>query len=73
VENRLSYLLVKAAYRESKMDVPEIIRRAIKIGERNGRITFDELDQLCGSAIQAEDIERIFHALSEAGVSLEEQ
>jgi hypothetical protein len=55
------------------MGVPEIIRRAIEIGERNGKITFDELNQLCGGALSAEDIEPILNALSEAGIWLEER
>jgi len=54
------------------MDVPKIIRQAIEIGERNDKITFDELNQLCGSGLEAEDIERILNALSEAGIWLEE-
>ncbi|WGS17384.1 MULTISPECIES: RNA polymerase sigma factor region1.1 domain-containing protein [unclassified Bradyrhizobium] len=53
------------------MNVPELIRRAIEIGERNGKITFDELNQLCGSELDPEDIERILNALSEAGIWLE--
>ncbi|MDH2386709.1 RNA polymerase sigma factor region1.1 domain-containing protein [Bradyrhizobium sp. CER78] len=55
------------------MSVPEIIRRAIEIGERNGKITFDELNQLCDSALlNAKDIERIINAVSEAGIWIEE-
>ncbi|MCK1419471.1 RNA polymerase subunit sigma-70 [Bradyrhizobium sp. 180] len=42
------------------MSVPEIIRRAIEIGERNGKITFDELNQLCDSrSLDPKDVERI--------------
>lgn len=33
------------------MSVPEILRRAIEIGERNGKIGFDELNQLCDSEV----------------------
>jgi hypothetical protein len=54
------------------VNVTEIIRKAIALGERNGRISFEELDQLCGNAIQSEELERILFALSEAGVRLEE-
>ena len=55
------------------MNVPEIIRRAIEIGERNGRISFDELNQLCDSrALDPKDIERVLNALSEAGIWIEE-
>jgi hypothetical protein len=53
------------------MGVPDIIRRAIEIGERNGKITFDELNQLCDREPDPEDIERILEALSEAGIWLE--
>jgi hypothetical protein len=53
------------------VSVPEIIRRAVEIGERNGKITFGELDQLCGSGLDAKDIERILNALSEAGIWVE--
>ena len=55
------------------MSVPEIIRRAVEIGERNGKITVDELNQLCGGGLDPEDIENIFIALSEAGIWFEEE
>lgn len=55
------------------MSVPGIIRRAIEIGERNGKITFDELNHLgAGTVLEPEDIERILSALSEAGIWLGE-
>ncbi len=54
------------------MRVPEIIRQAIEIGERTGKITFDELNRLGGSGLEAEDIERILNAVSEAGIRIEE-
>ncbi|MDE5445374.1 RNA polymerase subunit sigma-70 [Bradyrhizobium sp. CSA207] len=54
------------------MSVAEIIRRAIEIGERNGKITFDELNQLCDSReLDPKDIERVLNALSAAGVWIE--
>ena len=54
------------------MRVPEIIRRAIEIGERNGKITFDELNQLCDSVLlDPKDIEHVLNALSEAGIWIE--
>jgi hypothetical protein len=54
------------------MSVPEIIRQAIEIGDRNGKITFDELNQLCdGRVPDPKDIERILNALSEAGIWIE--
>ena len=55
------------------MNVPEVIRRAIEIGERNGKITFDELNELCGNGVDPKEIERIFNALSEAGIWVEEE
>ena len=55
------------------MRLSDIIRRAIEIGERDGEITFDELDQLCGNDIRPEDIEDIFSALSDAGIHLVEE
>jgi hypothetical protein len=54
------------------MGMPEIIRRAIEIGERNGKITFNELDHLCDSGVlDPKDIERILNTLSEAGIWIE--
>ncbi|WP_063996710.1 RNA polymerase sigma factor region1.1 domain-containing protein [Bradyrhizobium sp.] len=54
------------------MNVAEVIRRAIEIGERNGKITFAELNRLCDSReLDPQDIERIFNALSEAGIWIE--
>lgn len=54
------------------MSVAEVIRRAIEIGERNGRMTFAELNQLCDSGeLDPKDIERILNALSEAGIWIE--
>ncbi|WP_036017282.1 DNA-directed RNA polymerase sigma-70 factor [Bradyrhizobium sp. WSM1743] len=51
------------------MSVPEIIRRAIEIGQRDGKITFDELNELCDSRVL--DPDRIMSALSEAGIWVE--
>jgi hypothetical protein len=60
--------------REVRMHISDIIRRAIAIGERKGWVTFDELNQICsGSTVEPEDIERIIHALSDAGIRLEEE
>lgn len=54
------------------MRVPEIIRRAIEIGQREGKVTFDELNELCGSRVlDPKDIDRILSALSEAGIWIE--
>ena len=55
------------------MNVREIIRRAIQIGKRDGRITFDELNELCESATpDSEEIELILNTLSEADIRIEE-
>jgi len=54
------------------MKVPDIIRRAIEIGERNGRLTFDELNELCGTGMEPEDVEDILSALNDAGIWIEE-
>ncbi|MGY3035667.1 DNA-binding MarR family transcriptional regulator [Bradyrhizobium sp. USDA 4354] len=55
------------------MSVPEIIRRAIEIGQRDGKITFDELNELRDSRVlDPKDIDRILNALSEAGIGLKE-
>jgi hypothetical protein len=56
------------------MGISEIIRRAIEIGERNGKVTFDDLNALCDAReIQPEDIERVLNALDQAGISVEDQ
>ncbi|WP_315719491.1 MULTISPECIES: RNA polymerase sigma factor region1.1 domain-containing protein [unclassified Bradyrhizobium] len=56
------------------MQMSDIIRHAIEIGERKGWITFDELNALCpGSTVEPEDIERLMEALSDAGIRLEEE
>lgn len=57
------------------MNLPEIIRQAMEIGERNGRITFDELNELCGNGIDVDpkDIERLLSALGEAGIWVEDE
>ncbi|MCA1411178.1 RNA polymerase subunit sigma-70 [Bradyrhizobium sp. NBAIM20] len=54
------------------MSVPEISRRAIEIGQRDGKITFDELNELCDSRVlDPKDIDRILSALSKAGIWIE--
>ncbi|MGJ5177033.1 RNA polymerase sigma factor region1.1 domain-containing protein [Bradyrhizobium oligotrophicum] len=56
------------------MQISDIIRQAVEVGERKGRITFDELNALCpGNTIEPEDIERIIQALSDADIRLEEE
>jgi len=54
------------------MSVPEIIQRAIEIGQRDGKITFEELNELCDSRVlDPKDIDRILSVLSEAGIWIE--
>jgi len=53
------------------MGVPEIVRRAIEIGERNGKITFNELDlrvhpEIDGVAVRSH-FERTFSPGSDIG------
>jgi hypothetical protein len=56
------------------MRISVIIRRAIELGEPKGEITFDQLTELCGPAVDAEpeDIERLIAALSDAGIKIVE-
>lgn len=64
--------MIGAAETERIMNVAQVIRRAIEIGERDGKITFTELNRLCDSReLDPQDIERIFNALSEAGIWIE--
>lgn len=63
--------IVEAADGEN-MSVPEIIRRAIEIGQRDGKITFNELNELCDSQVlDPKDVDRILSALTEAGIWIE--
>jgi hypothetical protein len=56
------------------MRVEDIIRKAIEIGERNGSITFEQLNAICDpKEIASEDIERVVNALSEADIHIEEE
>jgi Sigma-70 factor, region 1.1 len=52
------------------MELQEIIRRAIKIGNKAGFITFDQLNELCPIALDPRDIEALMTALSEAGINV---
>jgi hypothetical protein len=47
-----------------------VIRRAIEIGHRTGFITFNQLNELCTSKIEHEDIEALMEALSAAGIQV---
>jgi sigma-70-like protein len=57
------------------MDLSEMIKRAVEIGDQFGFITFDQLDELARSSIdrlEAEDIEALFDALSDRGIHVTE-
>jgi DNA-binding Xre family transcriptional regulator len=56
------------------MGLSQIIQRAMEIGEPNGTITFDQLNELCcGLNLEPEDIDRLLAALNEKGVRLVNQ
>jgi hypothetical protein len=50
------------------MELQEIIRRAIEIGNQAGFITFDQLNELCPTERDPQDIEELMTALSEVGI-----
>ena len=53
------------------MKLPEIIRAAIKIGRRNGFVTFDQLNELVPSTTTGpEYIEELMKALSDEGIDV---
>jgi hypothetical protein len=57
------------------MDLSEMIKRAVEIGDQFGFITFDQLDELARSSadrLEAEDIEALFNALSDRGIHVTE-
>jgi sigma-70-like protein len=57
------------------MDLSAIIRRAIEIGERNGFITFDQINELVPSSadpFEPEAIEALLEALSDRGIDVRE-
>jgi len=56
------------------MDLADIIRRAIEIGDPTGTITFDQLNDLVPSDLSApEDIETLLSTLSEKGIQIVEE
>jgi RNA polymerase primary sigma factor len=57
------------------MDLSAIIRRAIEIGDQQGFITFDQIDELVPSSahrLEPEIIEALFEALSARGIHVRE-
>lgn len=56
-----------------QMNLPEIIRAAIEIGEANGTITFDQLNELIEEEkLEPEDIESLLLALRNEGMHVVE-
>jgi Sigma-70 factor, region 1.1 len=72
----ISSPLVGASYREDdQMDLSAIIRRAIEIGDQQGFITFDQIDEFVPSSahrLEPEIIEALFEALSARGIHVRE-
>ena len=56
------------------MDLSAIIRRAIEIGDQEGFITFDQINELVPSAhrFEPEAIEALLEALSARGIDVRE-
>ncbi|WP_083519253.1 RNA polymerase sigma factor region1.1 domain-containing protein [Bradyrhizobium jicamae] len=57
------------------MGLSTMIKRAIEIGERQGFITFDQIDELVPSSahrLEPEVIETLFEALSDHGIDVRE-
>jgi RNA polymerase primary sigma factor len=57
------------------MDLSAIIKRAIEIGDQQGFITFDQIDELVPSSahrLEPEIIEAFFEALSAQGIDVRE-
>jgi hypothetical protein len=54
------------------MELQDIIRRAIEIGNRTGFITFDQLNELCPREFGPLDIEALMAALGDEGIQVTE-
>jgi hypothetical protein len=57
------------------MGLSAMIKRAIEIGEQQGFITFDQLNELTllsATKIESEDIEILLGALSDRGIDVRE-
>jgi len=58
------------------MDLAELIRSAIELGDPTGNVTFDQLDNLLRSDLSdlaPEDIEALFLALSAKNIQVVEE
>ncbi len=54
------------------MKLSEVIRRAIKLGEGNGTLTFDQLNELIPSNLEPEDIEAVLLSLGAKNMKMVE-
>jgi ClpX C4-type zinc finger len=54
------------------MELQDIIRRAIEIGNRTGFTTFDQFNELCPRELGPLDIEAIMAALGDEGIQITE-
>jgi len=54
------------------MKLSEVIRKAIELGDANGALTFDQLNELIPSDLASEDIEALLSALSDKGIQMVE-
>jgi len=55
------------------MALSDIIRRVPEIGELNGTITFEQLNEAIGAeTLETEDIENLFSTLNDKGINLAE-
>jgi hypothetical protein len=54
------------------MKLAEVIRKAVELGDRNGTLTFDQLNELVPSGLEPEDIEMLFSALGAKDIQIVE-
>jgi len=54
------------------MKLSEVIRRAIELGEGNGTLTFDQLNELIPSDVEPEDIEVLLSAVRAKNIQIVE-
>jgi Sigma-70 factor, region 1.1 len=52
------------------MELRELIKKAIEIGEQAGFITFDQLNELCPNEIAPDEIEAVVMALSDRDIQI---
>jgi RNA polymerase primary sigma factor len=56
------------------MDWSEVVRKAVILAEKNGYVTFDQLNALMPSTeTEPEDVEAVFTALSDRDIRIEEE